>query len=956
MPNVSIAAAIVKKCKPTICEVGGGGNILPFFGDTEQSWNKFPLRAILYLCGLLWFFMGVAIVADIFMGAIERITSKKTRVLNKSTGHSNTVRVWNDTVANLTLMALGSSAPEILLSVIELTTNAFFSGDLGPSTIVGSAAFNLLIITAVCVMAIPDGELRLIKDVGVFAITASFSIFAYVWLYFIVLIYTPDEITIFEGALTFLFFPILVALAYMADRGMFTFGAKNADGETAPKCDKSHEMNFLGGDGDCDGWGCDGRFRAGGCKSGITGYFQTRGVDRYRCQSCDFDLCKKCVESNQKAVTHKVIGSDISREELANIELRILQEHGDALSDEDIARLIQKENAAPQSRATYRVKAVRSMVGGKRVPAPGEDSTYSMSSVVPVDGGPGGDQAKRPVLCPGGHSMHIFATHKANYNCDFCQKRFPTGVTMYGCRACNFDSCAECKDKFVKADATLQFCSDSYCVLECVGVLTTHVARSGDTSQTAVVQYRTRDGTATSHQDFVPIEGSLEFGPGEVLKTIEVHIVDDTAYEEDEDFYIDLFNPSSGVPGFKVALGAIPSTTISIVDDDQPGVLSFMEETMNVTEGIDNKVVTLTVKRCNGSNGTITCKYFTEDHTAIAGRDYLAVQGTLTFECGQMHRDIQLTILSGHHYDMTEEFRIILTEPTGGASFDTKTDGGDDSCICTIIVDSDEAARGRVDRVMQVLMMDWDKAQIGNASWRQQFWAAVLVNGGEEGNVSVFDWIMHLITVFWKVLFATIPPVDFCDGWLCFGCSLAMIGLVTAFISDLASLLGCTLNIPDKITAITFVALGTSLPDTFASKTAAEQDPYADASIGNVTGSNSVNVFLGLGLPWLVGAIYWNVYKKTDAWKEEYAEYPELLIGDEGKFVVLGGDLGFSVAVFSVTAIMAVAGLILRRKLYGGELGGPVGPKKVTAAILVSLWFVYIGLSSWMILKNLKPC
>lgn len=29
--------------------------------------------------------------------------------------------VWNETVANLTLMALGSSAPEILLSVIQTT-------------------------------------------------------------------------------------------------------------------------------------------------------------------------------------------------------------------------------------------------------------------------------------------------------------------------------------------------------------------------------------------------------------------------------------------------------------------------------------------------------------------------------------------------------------------------------------------------------------------------------------------------------------------------------------------------------------------------------------------------------------------------------------------------------------------------------------------------------------------
>ena len=44
--------------------------------------------------------------------------------------------------------------------------------------------------------------------------------------------------------------------------------------------------------------------------------------------------------------------------------------------------------------------------------------------------------------------------------------------------------------------------------------------------------------------------------------------------------------------------------------------------------------------------------------------------------------------------------------------------------------------------------------------------------------------------------------------------------------------------------------------DTFASKVAAQQDPYADASVGNVTGSNAVNVFLGIGIAWSVAAIY----------------------------------------------------------------------------------------------------
>merc|ERR1719265_2700153 len=98
--------------------------------------------------------MGVGIVADVFMGAIEAVTSKKRRVKLKDSDRYITVKVWNDTVANLTLMALGSSAPEILLSIIELLGNEFYSGDLGPSTIVGSAAFNLFCISAVCVSAI----------------------------------------------------------------------------------------------------------------------------------------------------------------------------------------------------------------------------------------------------------------------------------------------------------------------------------------------------------------------------------------------------------------------------------------------------------------------------------------------------------------------------------------------------------------------------------------------------------------------------------------------------------------------------------------------------------------------------------------------------------------------------------------------------------------------------------
>jgi len=51
--------------------------------------------------------------------------------------------------------------------------------------------------------------------------------------------------------------------------------------------------------------------------------------------------------------------------------------------------------------------------------------------------------------------------------------------------------------------------------------------------------------------------------------------------------------------------------------------------------------------------------------------------------------------------------------------------------------------------------------------------------------------------------------------------------------------------------------------DTFASKVAAVQDEYADASVGNVTGSNAVNVFLGIGIAWTMAAIYHGFIKDT---------------------------------------------------------------------------------------------
>merc|ERR1719175_425405 len=184
-------------------------------------------RGLLYGILMIYLFIGVAIASDKFMETIEMITAqeKEVSVKDPRTGKTQViiVKVWNETVANLTLMALGSSAPEIMLSVIEIWAKGFEAGDLGPGTIVGSAAFNLFMIIGLCMYVIPDDEIRKIKHLRVFFVTATWSVFAYVWLYLILGAISYGVVESWEGILTFLFFPATVYTAFVADRRMFFY-------------------------------------------------------------------------------------------------------------------------------------------------------------------------------------------------------------------------------------------------------------------------------------------------------------------------------------------------------------------------------------------------------------------------------------------------------------------------------------------------------------------------------------------------------------------------------------------------------------------------------------------------------------------------------------------------------------------------------------------------------------
>merc|ERR1712153_1063 len=188
-------------------------------------------------------------------------------------------------------------------------------------------------------------------------------------------------------------------------------------------------------------------------------------------------------------------------------------------------------------------------------------------------------------------------------------------------------------------------------------------------------------------------------------------------------------------------------------------------------------------------------------------------------------------------------------------------------------------------------------------TWGSQFITACMLHPtkndeGDIEDIEPMDGVMHFLTIGWKLFFSLIPPAHYYGGIPCFFISLAFIGFVTYIVGEFAGLFGCVLGIKPGVTAITFVALGTSLPDTFASMVAAQQERYADEAVGNVTGSNSVNVFLGLGLPWVIASIYYTS-------KGEVFNHP-------------AKGLDLSVALFLCVSIIGIAILVIRRCVVKG--------------------------------------
>ncbi|MBI3417070.1 MAG: hypothetical protein HY043_17395, partial [Verrucomicrobia bacterium] len=206
-------------------------------------------------------------------------------------------------------------------------------------------------------------------------------------------------------------------------------------------------------------------------------------------------------------------------------------------------------------------------------------------------------------------------------------------------------------------DTGIQFEFAQYWAGEGTGFVVVGVVRGPDENMAATVDYTTAAGTAKPGTDYIETSGTLSFTADEKLKLVTIPILNDGVKEPDEKFTFKLSNATGDV------LGTRFSARITIIDND-PGVQFTVNQLwVHEPEG----AVQLTVMRGNDVQlDAFTVDYTTTNGTATAGSDYTETKGTLAFAPGEMSKSFTVPILNDGVAEKDEQFKVVLSNPTGG--------------------------------------------------------------------------------------------------------------------------------------------------------------------------------------------------------------------------------------------------------------------------------------------------
>lgn len=167
----------------------------------------------------------------------------------------------------------------------------------------------------------------------------------------------------------------------------------------------------------------------------------------------------------------------------------------------------------------------------------------------------------------------------------------------------------------------------------------------------------TANGTATAGADYTAITGGSFTIPANTTNIdLDVTVLNDLIVETDETFTVTISNASSGTIVTSQALG-------TIVDNDSAELNLAPIAQAEGNAGNTPMVFTATLSR--PVQGTVTANFATNDLTALVGdNDYVAANGTLTFNSGVTTQTITVQIVGDTKVETDERFTLGLTNLT----------------------------------------------------------------------------------------------------------------------------------------------------------------------------------------------------------------------------------------------------------------------------------------------------
>lgn len=198
--------------------------------------------------------------------------------------------------------------------------------------------------------------------------------------------------------------------------------------------------------------------------------------------------------------------------------------------------------------------------------------------------------------------------------------------------------------------------------VDSVATIAVSLSAAAAATKPVSVRYAVVSGTATANRDFVPIaSGLLEFGSGEVSKTIPVTIKGDRTRESSETFIVRLSAPVNAT----LARG---EAIVTITDDDSSGgsgtTPSIMIDNLRINEGNGGSAVANVVVRLSAASAQeVSVLYATADGTARSLGDYTRSSGRLTFAPGETSKTIAIPVVADTVSEGDETFSVRLSSP-----------------------------------------------------------------------------------------------------------------------------------------------------------------------------------------------------------------------------------------------------------------------------------------------------